>query len=164
MMPGVSELPPLPRQGRLTQMLRAFRNDLVGSNILFTTYNILKLLKRHNAEPTSIETQLGNRVSRRTGLVARNGIIGNSSRAVTSSPGLPWARRSGAPRVKSALSIIIETQASDRSEALHARPTHRVILDRVVRPIPIGPSRAQIISRRTIINYVGVPKFQKCRP
>jgi hypothetical protein len=45
-------------------MLRAFRNDLVGSNILFTTYNTLKLLKRHNVEPTSTEPQLGNRVTR----------------------------------------------------------------------------------------------------
>jgi hypothetical protein len=63
-MPGVSEISPPPRQRRLAHMLRAFRNDLVGSNILFTTYNTLKLRKRHNVEPTSIETQSGNRVTR----------------------------------------------------------------------------------------------------
>jgi hypothetical protein len=63
-MPGVIEMFPLPRQRRLTHVLRALRNDLVGSNILFTTYNTFKLRKRHNMDPTSTETQLGNRVRR----------------------------------------------------------------------------------------------------
>jgi hypothetical protein len=63
-MAGVSEISPLPRQRRLTHVLRAFRNDLVGSNILFTTYNTLRLRKRHSVEPTSMETQLGNRLTR----------------------------------------------------------------------------------------------------
>jgi hypothetical protein len=63
-MPGVSEMSLPPRQQRLTRLLRALRNDLVGSNILFTTYNTLKLCRRHNAEPISMEMQLGNRVTR----------------------------------------------------------------------------------------------------
>ncbi len=63
-MPGVSETSPPPRQRRLTHVLRAFRDDLVRSNILFTTYNTLKLRDRHNAEPTSMETQSANRVTR----------------------------------------------------------------------------------------------------
>jgi LssY C-terminus len=60
LMPGVSEISPPPQQRRPTQLLRAFRNDLVGSNILFTTYNTLKLRKRHIVEPAST----GNRVKR----------------------------------------------------------------------------------------------------
>jgi hypothetical protein len=63
-MPGVSEMSNQPRRVRLTHVLRAFRNDLVGSNILFTTFNTLKLLKKDNAETTSMEPQLGNRVTR----------------------------------------------------------------------------------------------------
>jgi hypothetical protein len=63
-MPGVTEMSLMPQQRRLTHVLRAFRNDLVGSNILFTTYNTLKLRKRHSVEPMSMETQLGSRVTR----------------------------------------------------------------------------------------------------
>ncbi len=60
LMPGVSEISPLSQQRRPAQVLRAFRNDLVGSNILFTTYNTLKLRKKHIVEPASV----GNRVKR----------------------------------------------------------------------------------------------------
>jgi hypothetical protein len=35
--------------------VHAFRDDLVGSNILFTTYNTLKFLKKHQPEPTPVE-------------------------------------------------------------------------------------------------------------
>jgi hypothetical protein len=57
LMPGVSELSATPRRGRLGRALHAFRDDLVGSNILFTTYNTLKLLKKHKSESTSVETR-----------------------------------------------------------------------------------------------------------
>ena len=61
LMPGVSRSSLFAcQQRRPTQLLRAFRNDLVGSNILFTTYNTLKLRKRHIVEPAST----GNRVKR----------------------------------------------------------------------------------------------------
>jgi hypothetical protein len=64
LMPGVSEMSSLPRQRGVTQVLRALRNDLLGSNILFTTYNTLRLRKRHIVERTSVDTQSGNRAKR----------------------------------------------------------------------------------------------------
>jgi hypothetical protein len=52
LMAGVEETPVLHQRGRLARTLTALRVDLVRSNILFTTYNTLKLLPKHNAEPT----------------------------------------------------------------------------------------------------------------
>jgi hypothetical protein len=40
------------RRGRLARTVIAFRDDFVRSNIFFTTYNTLKLLAKHKAEPT----------------------------------------------------------------------------------------------------------------
>ena len=57
LMPGVSELSVAHQHGRLGRTLHAFRDDLVRSNILFTTYNTLKLLKKHKSESTPIETR-----------------------------------------------------------------------------------------------------------
>jgi hypothetical protein len=72
LMPGVSELsgapqpgaaqpaapqPAAPQHGRLVRTLHAFRDDLVRSNILFTTYNTLNLLKKHKSESTPTETR-----------------------------------------------------------------------------------------------------------
>ena len=54
LMPGLSEMP-THKRGRLARALHAFRDDLVGSNILFTTYNTLKFLKKHQPEPTPVE-------------------------------------------------------------------------------------------------------------
>jgi hypothetical protein len=41
-MPGVDAASPLPRRRRLSRVLISLRNDLVRSNILFTTYNTFK--------------------------------------------------------------------------------------------------------------------------
>jgi hypothetical protein len=62
-MTGAGETSALNRRGRLAHILVAFRDDLVRSNIVFTTYNGLRLLRRHKARPT-IETPLGNRAPR----------------------------------------------------------------------------------------------------
>jgi hypothetical protein len=62
-MTGAGETSALNQRGRLAHILVAFRDDLVRSNIVFTTYNGLRLLRRHNAEAT-IETPLGNRPPR----------------------------------------------------------------------------------------------------
>jgi hypothetical protein len=59
-MPGVNEIPAAYKHGRLARALRGYRDDLVGSNILFTTYNTLKLLKKHRSEPTPVEKGLVN--------------------------------------------------------------------------------------------------------
>ena len=64
LMPGVSDVSAFHQRGRLARALHAFRDDLVGSNILFTTYNTLKLLKKHQPEPTPIEGRLVNRAPR----------------------------------------------------------------------------------------------------
>jgi hypothetical protein len=52
LMAGVEETPVLHQRGRLARTLTALRADLVRSNILFTTYNTLKLLPKHKSEPT----------------------------------------------------------------------------------------------------------------
>jgi hypothetical protein len=59
-MPGVSEMPAVQTRGRLARALRGFRDDLVGANIFFTTYNTLKLLKKRRPEPTPDERRLVN--------------------------------------------------------------------------------------------------------
>jgi hypothetical protein len=51
-MAGVEKTPALRQGGRVAGMLAALRVDLVRSNILFTTYNTLKLLPKYKAEPT----------------------------------------------------------------------------------------------------------------
>jgi hypothetical protein len=65
LMPGVSEMSASHQPRRLVHALHAFRDDLVGSNILFTTYNTLKLLKKHNAEPSTIRPRLASGAPRR---------------------------------------------------------------------------------------------------
>ncbi len=49
-MVGVGDIPVLPRRGRLQRTLVAFRDDLVRTNVFFTTYNTLKLLARPTKE------------------------------------------------------------------------------------------------------------------
>jgi hypothetical protein len=41
---------------RVTRALTAIRNDFVRSNIIFTTYNTLKLFGKRKTEPTSTHT------------------------------------------------------------------------------------------------------------
>jgi LssY-like putative type I secretion system component LssY len=53
LMAGVNETSGLHRRGRLARALTAFRDDLVRSNIVFTTYNTVKLLVKHKATPTT---------------------------------------------------------------------------------------------------------------
>ena len=60
LMAGVSETSALHQRGRLARTLTAFRDDLVRSNIFFTTYNTLRLLAKHKAEPTTTHTHLVN--------------------------------------------------------------------------------------------------------
>jgi hypothetical protein len=56
-MAGVVEESALHHRGRLTRALTAFRDDLVRSNILFTTWNTLRLLAMYHAEPTTTRTR-----------------------------------------------------------------------------------------------------------
>jgi LssY-like putative type I secretion system component LssY len=48
-MPGVDAPSPFPRRGRLLRALISLRNDLVRSNILFTTYNTVKYVSERRA-------------------------------------------------------------------------------------------------------------------
>jgi hypothetical protein len=50
-MAGAGSTSGLHQRGRLAHTLIAFRDDL-RSNIFFTTYNTLRLLAKHKAEPT----------------------------------------------------------------------------------------------------------------
>jgi hypothetical protein len=59
-MPGVGETSDLHRHGRPARALAAFRDDLVRSNIVFTTYNTFKFLGKHEAEPRTAHTRLVN--------------------------------------------------------------------------------------------------------
>ena len=51
-------------RGRMVRALIAFRDDLKRSNIIFTTYNTLKLLKKNKVERTTPRTPLVNREPR----------------------------------------------------------------------------------------------------
>ena len=59
-MAGVDETSALHQRGRTARALTAFRDDLVRSNILFTTYNTFRSLANHHAEPTTTHTRLVN--------------------------------------------------------------------------------------------------------
>jgi hypothetical protein len=48
------------KRGRMARALIAFRDDLVRSNFFFTTYNTLRVLVRHKAEPATVHTPLIN--------------------------------------------------------------------------------------------------------
>ena len=58
-MPGVNGPSPFPRRRRLSRALISLRNDLVRSNILFTTYNTFKYLSQRRAlraaRPTGLD-------------------------------------------------------------------------------------------------------------
>jgi len=56
LMPGVNGTPALHERGRLANTLIAFRDDLVRSNIFFTTYNTLISLAKRKAEPATAHT------------------------------------------------------------------------------------------------------------
>src|SRR6185312_15976226 len=51
LMAGVDGTPALHEHGRLVRTLTAFRDDIVRSNIFFTTYNTLMSVAKHHAEP-----------------------------------------------------------------------------------------------------------------
>ncbi len=57
LMPGVNGTPALHGRGRPARALAAFRDDLVRSNIFFTTCNTLRFLAKHKAEPTTTHVQ-----------------------------------------------------------------------------------------------------------
>jgi len=59
-MTGVGEASDLHRHGRPARTLAAFRDDLMRSNVVFTTYNTFKLLGRQKAEPTTAHPRLVN--------------------------------------------------------------------------------------------------------
>ncbi len=56
-MAGVGATPALHERGRLAHTLTAFRDDLVRSNIFFTTCNTFRFLAKHKAEPTTAHVQ-----------------------------------------------------------------------------------------------------------
>jgi hypothetical protein len=53
-----------PRRGRLARALPAFRDDVVRSNIFFTTYNTLRLVAKRKAAPTAARTRFPHDESR----------------------------------------------------------------------------------------------------
>lgn len=57
-MPGVDGTLASQRHGPLARTLIALRDDLRGSNILFTTYNTLRFLTKHNAKATTTQAPL----------------------------------------------------------------------------------------------------------
>ena len=59
-MAGVSEASALPQRGRVARTLTVLRDELVRSNILFTTYNTFRLLGKHRAGPRNARTQFVN--------------------------------------------------------------------------------------------------------
>jgi hypothetical protein len=59
LMAGVVETSAVHR-GRVSRTLTAFRDDLVRSNVLFTTYNTLKLIGKHKSEPANTRQRLVN--------------------------------------------------------------------------------------------------------
>jgi hypothetical protein len=64
LMAGVGEKSAVPRHGRLARTLPAFRDDLVRSNILSTTYNTFRLLAKRKAAPTTARARLPHDESR----------------------------------------------------------------------------------------------------
>ena len=60
LMAGVVATSDVHQRGRVARTLTAFRVDLVRSNILFTTYNTIRLLGKHKTEPTTPHTRLVN--------------------------------------------------------------------------------------------------------
>jgi hypothetical protein len=52
-MAGVTETSSVPQRSRMVRAVTAFRDDLVRSNIFFTTYNTLKLLGKRRADSTT---------------------------------------------------------------------------------------------------------------
>ena len=60
LMPGVVEASAVHQRRRAARALTAFRDDLVRSNIFFTTYNTLKLLGKRKTEPASTHARLVN--------------------------------------------------------------------------------------------------------
>jgi len=52
-MAGVGDTSTIHQRGRVVRSMTAFRDDLVRSNIAFTTYNTLRLLAKHKPEPAT---------------------------------------------------------------------------------------------------------------
>lgn len=57
-MAGVDERYGLQQRGRASRALIALRDDLIRSNIFFTTYNTFRSLTKHSAESTATHTRL----------------------------------------------------------------------------------------------------------
>jgi len=57
LMAGVVATSDVHQRGRMVRALTAFRDDLVRSNILFTTYNTVKLLGKRKTEPANTHPQ-----------------------------------------------------------------------------------------------------------
>jgi hypothetical protein len=57
-MPGVGETSAVQQRSRLARTLTAFRDDLARSNMFFTTYNTLRVLAKHTAEPATTPAPL----------------------------------------------------------------------------------------------------------
>ena len=60
LMAGAGEMRALHQRGRLASTLATFRDDLVRSNIVFTTYNTLTFVVKHKAEPATTHALLTN--------------------------------------------------------------------------------------------------------
>ncbi len=58
LMAGVMATSAVHQRGRMARTLTAFRDDLVRSNILFTTYNTVKLLGKRKTEPANTQPRL----------------------------------------------------------------------------------------------------------
>ena len=56
LMAGVIETPAAHQRGRMARTLTAFRDDLVRSNIFFTTYNTLEALAKHKTGPAALRS------------------------------------------------------------------------------------------------------------
>lgn len=63
-MAGVDGTAASNQRGRLARALPAFRDDLVRSNVVFTTYNTLRSVSKHKAKRTTPQTRLVNREPR----------------------------------------------------------------------------------------------------
>jgi LssY C-terminus len=60
LMAGEGNMSGLHERGRLAHTLTAFRDDLVRSNIFFTTCNTFRFLTKHKAEPTTVNVPSSN--------------------------------------------------------------------------------------------------------
>ena len=60
LMPGVGQTPLLHPRRKLVRMLASFRDDLVRSNIFFTTYNTVRFFAKHKSEAATHAPSVNN--------------------------------------------------------------------------------------------------------